>query len=187
MRVLIACEYSGIVSTAFRHKGHDVTSCDLLPSEARGQHYQGNVFDIITEKWDLLIAHPPCTYICNAGLNWINREAGRKEKQAEAIDFVRRLFASPVLSIAIENPKGIMSSVWRAPDQIIYPYMFGDPYSKDICLWLKNLPPLISTCVSPVRKPVSNHVNGRMSQDQKAKIKSRFFPLTASAMANQWS
>lgn len=187
MRVLVACEYSGIVSRAFRALNHDVTSCDLLPSEVPGQHYQGDLFDIINEKWDLLIAHPPCTYLCNAGMNWMNRQPERKQKSLEAADFVLRIFSSPVPMIAIENPIGILSTTWKAPSQIIYPYMFGDPYSKNICLWLKNLPPLISTCVSPVRKPVANHTNGRMTQAEKSKIKSRFFPLTAAAMAHQWS
>lgn len=187
MKILIACEYSGIVSSAFRSLGHAVTSCDLLPSECSGQHYQGNVFDIINDGWDMMIAHPPCTYLCRAQIFRLQRESGRQAKSDDAIEFVRRLYDSNVPRIAIENPIGLLSTKWKKPSQIVFPWFFGDPYRKDICLWLKNLPPLIASGYSTKRKSVCNHVNSRMSQEQKSKIKSKFFPGVAAAMAQQWS
>lgn len=188
MKVLVGCEYSGVVSQAFLKKGHDVTSCDILPSESLGhKHYQGNILDIIDYHWDLIIAHPPCTYLCNAGQNWINREPGRKDKMYEAIEFVKRIYNSNCKHICIENPKGVLSRLFCPPAQIVYPFYFGDPYRKDICLWLKNLPPLLSTIYSSKRKSMHNHVNGRMSQAEKSKIKSKFFPGVAAAMADQWN
>lgn len=185
MKVLVACEYSGIVSSAFRNKGHNVVSCDLLPSEMPGEHYIGNVFDIVPEPFDLMIAFPPCTYLCNAQLHM--KENARLIERKNAINFVLRLYHLPIKHIAIENPKGILSTVFRKPDQIVSPHYFGSPYSKDVCLWLKNLPPLIYGCMSPGKKKVYNHVNSRMTQEQKSKIKSKFFPELAAAMAEQWT
>lgn len=187
MRVLVGCEYSGVVSQTFRAAGHAVVSCDYLPSEVPGDHYIGDVFDIINDGFDLGIFHPPCTYLCNAGLHLCVNNKQRSWKQVQAADFVSRLYSCNIKQVAIENPKGILSTIWRPPSQIIYPSMFGSPYRKDICLWLKDLPPLIATCYSTTRKSISNHVNSRMSQEQKSKIKSRFFPEVAAAMAQQWS
>lgn len=187
MKVLVACEYSATVKTAFLAKGHDVTSCDLLPCVTRKNHYQGDVFDIINEDWDLIIAHPPCTYLCNAQLFRCKPGSIFFEEQQKAIAFVRGLFSNKCPRIAIENPKGILSRLFMPPSQIIYPWYFGDKHSKDICLWLKGLPPLISTCYHTKRIPMQNHVNSRMSQALKSSIKSKFFPLVAEAMANQWS
>lgn len=186
MKILVACEYSGIVSNAFRKRGHDVTSCDLLPSESTGKHYQGDVFDIINEGWDMMIAHPPCTYLCKAQYHLLSSCEARRLKAIEAFDFVKSLYAADIMKIAIENPIGILSRLFRQPDQICYTNFFGDPHKKDFCLWLKNLPPLIYTCQNLSCQPVRNHVNGRMSQEVKSKIKSKFFPLVAEAMANQW-
>lgn len=190
MNVLIACEYSGIVRNAFLSSGHHVLSCDLLPGEflqKPEQHYQGNLFDVLYEGWDLIIAFPPCTYLCKAQAARILHEPGRKEKQEKARDFFFKIADAPADKIAIENPVGHINSSHRLPDQMIHPWMFGDPYQKEICLWLKNLPPLISTIYNTKRKSVSNHVNSRMSQALKSKIKSKFFPGIADAMAHQWA
>lgn len=187
MKVLIACEYSGIVSAAFQLKGHNVTSCDLLPGDNPSiKHLQDDVFNVLKiEHFDMMIAFPPCTYLCNARL-W-DKSPGRVSEREKAFKFVQRLLASKVQYIAIENPKGYLNTHLRPPDQIISPHYFGSAYSKDICLWLKNLPPLIYTCISSGKKKVGNHVNSRMTQEQKSKIKSKFFPEVAAAMANQWS
>lgn len=186
-RILIACEYSGIVRDAFSRAGHNATSCDLLPTESPGQHIEGNVLEIINQQWNLIIAFPPCRYLCKVQLWRISREPERKEAQDKAIEFVKQIYAAECPLIAIENPIGVLTKAFRPPDQILSPAMFGDPHRKDICLWLKNLPPLIGTCYNPRHQPVSNHVNGRMSQALKSKIKSKFFPLVAEAMAAQWS
>lgn len=188
MEVLVACEYSGIVRDAFTRAGHYAMSCDFEPTMSAGNHYQGDVFDIIDlRKWDLLIAHPPCTFLCRAQMFKCVPGSPRFISQVSAIDFVRRLSAADIDKICIENPIGILSTVFRKPEQIVYPWQFGDPYRKDICLWLKNLPPLLPTTLSPGRKSVSNHVNSRMSQAVKTKIKSKFFVGVAEAMASQWS
>lgn len=150
MKVLIACEYSGTVRDAFLKKGHDAMSCDLLPTESPGPHYQGDVFDIIEDGWDLMIAHPPCTYLCSSGLHWNKRTPGREELTHEAMLFVFNLMGEGFIShgipkIALENPIGRISSAYRKPDQIIQPYNFGEDASKSTCLWLKGLPPLQPT------------------------------------------
>lgn len=186
MKVLVGCEYSGIVSEAFRRKGHDVTSCDLKDSVSPSKHYKGNVFDIIDSGFDLGIFHPPCTFLCKGQFHLLNKSQERTEKMFEAIDFIKKIYNSNIEKIAIENPIGIIPKYWRSYDQLIYAYQFGDPHSKDICFWLKNLPPLICTCFNPKKQPVKNHTNGRMSQEQKSHIKSKFFPLVAAEMANQW-
>lgn len=160
MKVLIACEYSGIVRDAFTRLGFDATSCDLLPTESAGKHYQGDVFDIINEGWDIMIGFPPCTHLANAG--GCHFEEKRKDgRQREAILFFKRLIAAPIPKIALENPVGILSSDWyihthffdllpelkqvgmpRKPDQVIQPFYFGDPVRKYTCIWTKNLPKL---------------------------------------------
>lgn len=188
MNILVGYEYSGIVSAAFRAKGHDVTTCDLLPSDGKENcHYQGDIKNLLSFPWDMAIFFPPCTYLCNAQLWMCQRSPERMQLQKEAIKTVTGLFSMDnIPKIAIENPKGILSSSFLPASQIIYPWNFGDPYKKPTCLWLKNLPPLISTCYSVIRKPISNHVNSRMTQAQKSKIRSKFFPGVAAAMANQW-
>lgn len=186
MKILIACEYSGIVSQAFSAKGHNVTSCDLLPSEQSIQHYQGPVEDIIEGSWDMIIAFPPCTYLCKAQMFRYKTEYGRIEKAILAVDFVKMIYYSSCPQVAIENPPGFLSQAFRPADQIINPWQFGDPYRKSTGLWLKNICPLISTIYNPIRKHVENHTNSRMSQELKSKIKSKFYPGTAQAMAQQW-
>jgi hypothetical protein len=150
MKVLIACEFSGTVRDAFIAAGYDAMSCDLLPTESDGPHYQGDVFDVIDDGWDLMIAHPPCTYLCSSGLHWNKRTPGREEKTTEAVEFVRRLLNADVPKIALENPIGRISTAIRKPDQTVQPWMFGHDASKATCLWLKNLPKLVPT-VSLIR------------------------------------
>ena len=182
MKVLIACEFSGVVRDAFRALGHDAMSCDLLPTERPGPHYQGDVRDVLMPgRWDLMIAHPPCTHLAVSGARWF--KAKGKAVQDEALDFVRMLLAAPVPHIALENPVGIISSRVRKPDQIIQPWQFGHPESKATCLWLKGLPKL---------KP-TNIVLGREQRIWKVppsefrwKIRSVTYEGIARAMAQQW-
>lgn len=145
MRVLVACEYSGIVRDAFAAKGHYAASCDLLPSEKPGLHFQQDVTPLLTEDWDLLIAHPSCTYLCSSGLHWNTRVPGRAELTEQALAFVRLLMGAPIRHIAIENPIGRINTAIRSPDQYIQPYEYGHDASKRTGLWLKNLPPLRPT------------------------------------------
>lgn len=149
MKILIACEESGRVRDAFTDLGHDATSCDLLPSRTLGKHYQGDVRDILYDDWDIVIAFPPCTYLTVTGNRWMKPEYSerfptRKQDRYDAIEFFM-LFAQLKCKYAIENPVGIMSTVWRVPDQIIQPYWFGDPHVKKTCLWLQGLPKLQRT------------------------------------------
>lgn len=147
MKVLVACEFSGVVRDAFKARGHDAWSCDILPTEVEGQHIQGDVLEILGDDWDLMIAHPPCTYLCVAGNKWFkpqykDRFPNRPQQREDAVKFFMALANAPIPRIAIENPICIMSSRWRKPDQIIQPYYFGDPHLKKTCLWLNNLPRL---------------------------------------------
>ena len=180
MRVLVACEYSGTVRDAFIAKGHDAMSCDLLPTDKPGPHYQGDVFDIINDGWDLMIAHPPCTHLAVSGARWFKDKV---TEQGEALDFVRRLMNADVDRICIENPVSIISSRIRKPDQTIQPWQFGHGETKRTCLWLKGLPKLVPT----------NIVDGRDQRIWKLppspdrwKIRSATFQGIADAMANQW-
>lgn len=148
MKVLIACEYSGTVRDAFIARGHDAISCDLLPTDNHGPHYQGDVFDIINNGFDLMIAHPPCTFLSYAGNGWLNEEKwGEKAKKRkidreEGLEFFMRLWRAPIKKIALENPRGYQMKFIK-PSQIIHPYFFGDEHKKTTCLWLNNLPKLI--------------------------------------------
>lgn len=188
MKVLVGCEYSGIVSQAFRLAGHESYSCDIIPGDIPEYHFQADIFDTVSRfKPDLLIAHPPCTYLCKAQLWRCNKSPERLREQIKSVEFVKKILSLDVEKICVENPIGILSRALRPPDQIIFPWQFGDIHTKELCLWLKNLPPLIHTCYSSKRIPVANHVNSRMTQEQKSKIKSKFFPLVAAAMAAQWS
>ena len=182
MDILVACEYSGIVRDAFIAKGHNALSCDLLPTERLGPHIQGDVREILGRKWDMIIAFPPCTYLCNAGQNWINREEGRKEKMYNAFTFVRLLYGS-CERVAIENPPGILNTRWIRPTQIIHPWMFGHPRHKPTCLWLKNLPPLFATVICEEKKL---WVNNLANTPERGKIKAKTFQGIADAMAEQW-
>jgi hypothetical protein len=192
MRVLIACEYSGTVRDAFLAHGHDAMSCDLLPTDVEGPHYQGNVFDIIGDGWDLMIAHPPCTYLCVSGIHWNARRPERAKQTDDGLDFVRRLMAVPIEKICIENPISIISTRIRKPDQIIQPWQFGHPESKATCLWLKGLRPLKPTNILPL--PESKRWDNQTASGQNKlapskdrwKIRSATYPGIAQAMAQQW-
>ncbi len=142
MKVLVACEYSGVVREAFRRRGHDAVSCDLLPPDDAGPHHQGDVREIINDGWDLMIAHPPCTYLCSSGLHWNKRRPERAAQTEEALEFVRFLLEAPISRIALENPIGCISTRIRKQDQVIQPWQFGDDASKKTALWLKGLPKL---------------------------------------------
>lgn len=145
LRVLVACEYSGRVRDAFIAAGHDAMSCDLLPTDVPGPHYEGDVTNIINDGWDLMIAHPPCTYLSVSGMHWTTRGLRDPQLTEDALEFVRLLMAAPIPHIAVENPVSVISSRIRKPEQIVHPYQFGHDASKATCLWLKNLPPLTST------------------------------------------
>ena len=145
VRVLVACEYSGTVRDAFNKLGFDAWSCDILPTDKPGNHLQCDVREILNDGWDIMIAHPPCTYLSSSGLHWNKRTPGRQEKTEEALKFVELLLNAPIKHIALENPIGAISSQIRKPEQIIQPYEYGHPESKSTCLWLKNLPVLKPT------------------------------------------
>lgn len=183
MKILIACEFSGRVRDAFLHLGYDAVSCDLLPSESkRGYHYQGDMFDIIDENWDLMIAHPPCTHLASSGARWFSAKKA-DGRQQEAIDFFLKLTETKIPKVCIENPIGIMSSIFRKPDQIIQPWQFGHPETKATCLWLKNLNPLIPTrIVSGREQKIHNLPPG----PDRWKDRSRTYRGIATAMAEQW-
>lgn len=199
MRVLVACEYSGRVRDAFIRGGHYALSCDLLPTDSPGPHYQGDVKDILKDGWDLMIAHPPCTYLTVAGLHWNKRDPTRNALTEEALDFVRVLMAAPIERICVENPVSCISTRIRKPDQIIQPYNFGADASKKTCLWLKNLPKLTNGEYVPPRiveyagKTVERWANQTDSGQNKLppsedrwKLRSETYPGIASAMAAQW-
>jgi hypothetical protein len=186
MRVLIACEFSGIVRDAFRERGHDAWSCDLLPCERGGPHYQEDVMYVRDEGWDLMIAHPPCTYLASSGARWWK---GRQDEQGAAINFVLRLANTRYISrIAIENPIGRLSTRWRKPDQIIQPWMFGHEETKSTCLWLKGLPQLVPTQVMEVRNRnlTPSGQNKLGPSPDRWKLRSRTYEGIARAMACQW-
>jgi hypothetical protein len=196
MRVLVACEYSGVVRDAFRRCGHDAISCDLLPTEKPGPHFQEDVRDVLArESFDLMIAHPPCTFLCSSGLHWNKRICGRVEKTEEALALVQFLLDAPVEQIAIENPVGCISTRIRRPDQKIHPWEFGHDASKTTCLWLKNLPPLVPTRLIPPRMVGglprwSNQTDSGQNKlpptKDRWKIRSETYKGVANAMAKQW-
>ena len=182
MRVLVACEFSGVVRDAFLANGHDAMSCDLLETESEGRHYKGDVRDVIDDGWDLMIAHPPCTYLAVSGARWFN-EPGRREEQDKALDFVSELMNCGINRICIENPVSVISSRIRKPDQIIQPYEFGHGETKRTCLWLKNLPKLEGTDYVEGRE---HRVHKMGPSENRWKERSRFFTGIAKAMADQW-
>jgi hypothetical protein len=195
MKVLVACEYSGIVRDAFTKKGHDAISCDILPTESEGKHYQGDVLDIINDGWDLMIAHPPCTHLSVSGARWFASGHKPMHLRDEAIEFVRKLMDAPINKIAIENPVSVISSYIRKSDQLIHPYHFGEPVVKSTCLWLKNLPKLQHTNIVEPEYVFSG--TGRkwskwffetscLPVKERGKARSRFWKGIADAMANQW-
>jgi hypothetical protein len=210
MKVLIACEFSGIVREAFAARGHDAWSCDLLPTEIPGNHIQGDVLPIINGGgWDLMIAHPPCTFLTTSANRWHlprykDKFPTREEDRIAAIEFFMHLMNAPIDKICLENPKGIMSSRFRKPDQMVHPYFFGDPDQKETYLWLKGLPKLTyvkesslfeeATAVIPeYRFSKNGNRYGRLHYDNffkdretRWKERSRTFPGIAAAMASQW-
>ena len=202
LKVLVACEYSGRVRDAFIARGHTAMSCDLLPTDVAGPHYQGDVFDIIDQGWDLMIAHPPCTYLSVSGMHWTTRGLRDPQLTEDALDFVQRLMDAPIAKIAIENPISVISSRIRKPDQIISPYQFGHDASKKTCLWLKDLPLLTPTqivepriVITPSGKPAKRWGNqcDNYGQDKlppsadRWKLRSATYQGIADAMAAQWS
>lgn len=181
MKVLVACEFSGIVRDAFLERGHDAISCDLLPTEVPGPHHIGNVLNFIpTQKWDLMIAHPPCTYLAVSGARWFKF---RQKEQQEALNFVQQLMSANINKVAIENPISIISTRIRKPDQIIQPWMFGHGETKATCLWLKNLPKLVPTLVVTGREA---RVHKMPPSSERSKERSRTYVGIAKAMAEQW-
>ena len=182
MRVLIACEFSGRVRDAFIAKGHDAMSCDLLPSETPGPHYQGDVLNILDDGWDLMIAHPPCTHLSVSGAKWFaeKRADGRQQK---AVVFFMELANANIPKIAVENPISIMSTAWRKPDQIIQPWMFGHGETKSTCLWLKELPKLQPTNIVQGRE---QRLHRLPPSPDRWKLRSVTFQGIADAMAEQW-
>ncbi len=190
MNILVACEYSAVVRTEFEKKGHNAWSCDLLPTEVPGNHYQGNIFDILYDnKWDLIIAHPPCTDLAVSGARWFEekRKDGRQQK---SIEFFMK-FTKLKCKWGIENPIGIMSNLYRKPDQIIHPWMFGDSFSKATCLWLHDLPKLEPTNIVDKGEFVTFKSGKKMSKWMAdsygdSHLRSKTFPGFARAMAEQW-
>ena len=180
-RILVACEFSGIVRDAFATRGWDAWSCDLLPSERPGQHYQGDVRDILGQRWDMMIAHPPCTYLAVSGARWFT---ARRREQDDALQFVRLLLDAPIAHIAIENPISIISTRIRKPDQIIQPWQYGHGETKATCLWLKSLPPLQPSHIVEGRE---HHVWRLSPSVSRSKERGRTYQGIANAMADQWS
>jgi hypothetical protein len=180
MRVLVACEYSGTVRDAFIARGHDAMSCDLLPTERPGPHYQGDVFDILDDGWDLMIAHPPCTHLAVSGARWWK---DKLNEQADALWFVAQLMDARIPRIAIENPISKISTAIRKPDQIVQPWQFGHGETKATCLWLKGLPLLVPTQVVGGREA---RIHKMSPGPDRWKERSRTYQGIADAMASQW-
>jgi site-specific DNA-cytosine methylase len=183
VNVLIACEFSGVVRDAFERRGHTAVSCDLLPSETEGHHHTGDVRQLLTLagwRWDLMIAHPPCTHLAVSGARWFKE---KRAEQEEALEFVRTLLDAPIERIALENPISVISSRIRKPDQIIQPWQFGHPEVKATCLWLKNLPKLQPTNIVEGRYA---RVHREPPSPDRWKKRSRTLQGIADAMAEQW-
>jgi hypothetical protein len=181
MKILVACEFSGIVTAAFRKLGHDAVSCDLIDTEGNpNTHFKMDVKDMLCSFWDLMIAFPPCTHLASSGARWFSDKV---QEQKDAVEFVKLLWNAPIERIAIENPIGVLSSKFRKPDQIIQPWMFGHGETKATCLWLKNLPKLQSTHIVDGRE-------GRVWKEppgpDRWKNRSRTYTGIAQAMAEQW-
>lgn len=195
MDIIIACEFSGIVRDEFIKRGHNAVSCDLLDTQRPGPHYKGDIRDIINDGWDMLIAFPPCTYICSSGLHWNKKDPERQAKTEEALEFVQFLLDAPIEKISLENPVGCISTRIRKPDQYIQPYQFGHDASKKTCLWLKGLPPLEPTefieprIINGLPRWANQTDSGQNrlspSKDRWAK-RSLTYSGIAKAMAEQW-
>ena len=214
MKILLACEHSGVIRDAFKARGHNAWSCDLKPSDTPGQHIEGDVFDVLDEGWDIMIAHPPCTYLAVSGARWYYhpsdkhlptyqrrphpRYPDRVLDREAAIAFFMALYEADIPRVCIENPVGIMSTVFRKPDQIVQPYMFGDPATKTTCLWLRNLPLLEPTEVVDKGERVTyksgkshpkwyaDALTKAKTKEERQTLRSITFPGMARAMAQQW-
>jgi len=194
MRVLVACEYSGVVRDAFIAKGHDAMSCDLLPTDAPGPHYQGDVFDVLDDKWDLMIAHPPCTFLSNSGVRWLGTQAGRWDNMREGAEFFRQLLNADIPRIAVENPimhRYASNIIGRRQTQIVQPWMFGHAETKATGLWLRNLPPLCPTYnvrehMMTLSKAERNRVHYASPGPDRWKLRSTTYAGIGAAMAAQW-
>lgn len=195
MKILIACEYSGTVRDAFIAKGHDAMSCDLLPTDKPGPHYEGDIVDIINDGWDLMIAHPPCTYLANSGVSHLHKDSSRWDKLKDGAAFFKMLLNAPINKIAVENPimhkyaKELIGGVKQT--QVIQPWMFGHMEQKATCLWLKNLPPLTPTNnVKDAMMKLSDGERQRLHWlspgPNRWKERSKTFQGIADAMAEQW-
>ncbi len=193
-RILIGCEFSGIVRDAFTALGHDAWSCDLLPTESDGQHIQGNILEVMTWGWDLLIAHPTCTYLANSGVRWLHKDESRWAKLDEGAAFFKACLDASIDMVAVENPimhKYAVARVGRKHDQVIPPYMFGHAERKATCLWLKNLPLLAGTedvkaQMQALPKREAQRLHYASPGPDRWKFRSRTFPGIAGAMADQW-
>lgn len=195
MRVLVACEYSGKVREAFRKLGHDAWSCDLLPADDNSPyHYQGDVFDIIDQDWDLMIAHPPCTYLTNAGVSWLYRKEGRWDQMKDGAEFFKKLLEADIPKIAVENPimhKYAVEIIGRRQNQVVQPWMFGHMEQKATCLWLKGLPELkptnnVKEDMLKLPKTVAQRLHYLPPSKDRWKIRSETYQGIADAMADQW-
>lgn len=193
MKVLVACEYSGRVREAFRAKGHDAWSCDLLPSDDNSEfHIQGDVIPLLNQGWDLLIAHPPCTYLCNSGVSWLHRTEGRWEKMVEGAEFFKLLWQADIPKICVENPimhKYAKEIIGASQTQSVQPWQFGDDASKRTCLWLKGLPELQPTDVIIKDRYANQTPSGRCKlppSKDRWKLRSVTYQGIANAMAEQW-
>jgi len=217
MRVLIACEESQATTKAFRKLGHEAFSCDLLPCSGGHPewHYQQDVFEVINKDWDLMVAHPPCTYLTGSGVQWLSHPGdkhlpfeerrpnpkypNRRNDMLESVKFVKSLYDADIKHIAIENPVGLLSSRWRKPDQTVQPYMFGDEATKTTCLWLKNLPKLIPTNVvgkgertvftsgKSHPKWYADALKNAKTKEERQTLRSKTFEGMANAFAEQWT
>jgi hypothetical protein len=186
MEILVACEFSGIVRDAFSNKGHRAMSCDFLDTEREGNHYKGDVRDVLYDGWDMMIAFPPCTHLAASGARWFKH---KQKEQKEALDFIRLLLDAPIEKIALENPVGVISTKIRKPDQIIQPWQFGHDASKRTCLWLKNLPLLVPTNIIIKERYANQTPSGQNKlgpSPDRSKLRSITYQGIAEAMAEQW-
>jgi hypothetical protein len=185
LKILVACEYSGTVRDAFTEKGHESWSCDILPSDTPGNHYQGDVRDILYSDWDMMIAHPPCTRLCNSGVCWLEKR-NLWDDMRKGAEFFRLFLDAPIPMIAVENPiphKYALEIIGRKYDQVIQPYFFGHGETKATCLWLKGLPPLMSTVIDQGRE---QRLHKLPPSPDRAKLRSKTYDGIAKAMAEQW-
>lgn len=185
MRVLVACEYSGRVRDAFLARGHDAISCDLLPTEVPGPHVQGDVSALLREPWDLVIAHPPCTYLANSGVRWLHTDPSRWERMREGAAFFMACLGANAPRVAVENPVMHGHAGIRKPDFTVQPWQFGDPAKKRTCFWTKGLSPLTPTSEMTAKDAVAECHLARPGPDR-WKLRSRTYPGIAQAIADQW-